>query len=127
MNDFTEFDRLKKLADSKIMKALMYQGMPIVNEASSLEQAKICQQVADCKITISAQQLLDEINKVSISSAVLDRLKKITQDAANRKRWATDPMELMPYFNRFKFSKLRQSLSFFLYDLARWVDPDFLD
>jgi hypothetical protein len=62
-----------------------------------------------------------------INSPEYQKIKAQAKEVSKQKRWATDPLDLMPYFNRFKFSKLRQSLSFFLYDLARWVDPDFLD
>jgi hypothetical protein len=141
MNDLDEFNRIKKILASKIVKALVLPPSALTDKLGSLEQAKIHQQLEN-KSTNMTRHLTININTEKLEAATNDarncladlinsdvfmKLEIIAKDAAKRKRWATDPMELMQYFNRFKLSRMRQSLSFFLYDLARWVDPDFLD
>lgn len=141
INDLEEFEKIKKTLTSKIMKALVLPPSALTDKLGSLEQAKIRQQIHNkspnmvryLTINIDPKKLEAATNDARssladlINSDVFKNLEVIAKDAAKRKRWATDPMELMPYLNRFKLSKLRQSLSFFLYDLAKWVDPDFLD
>jgi hypothetical protein len=70
-----------------------------------------------------AMKLLCEITE----SDSYKNFQKHQEKAAKQLRWATDPLNLMPYWNYFKLVSLRRNLANFLYELARSIDPDFLD
>lgn len=85
------------------------------------------------KVSLNTQEFATALNKAMTSIAEItgtDSFKKFQEqakEAAKQSKWATDPLGVMSYFSYFKLSKMRKSLSNFLYDLAKWVDADFID
>ena len=128
------------MSTSKILQALVLPTAAITDELSSLEQAKISQQIynspnmqRNLTINIDPEKLKIATNQARNALATLinsDDFKKVMEqanEAVKRKRWATDPLDLMQYWNYFKLVSLRRNLANFLYELARSIDPDLVD
>jgi hypothetical protein len=62
-----------------------------------------------------------------MESAVFKEFQRTALKAARQSRWATDPLNLMPYWNYLRPTEIRRKISDLLYDLARFVDPDLVD
>jgi hypothetical protein len=62
-----------------------------------------------------------------ISSDDFKKVMELAAKEAKRKRWETDPLDLMQYWHYFKLVSLRRNLANFLYELARLIDPTLVD
>jgi hypothetical protein len=85
------------------------------------------------KINIDPEKLKIATNQARNALTALinsDEFKKVIEqanEAVKRKRWATDPLDLMQYWHYFKLVSLRRNLANFLYELARLIDSTLVD